>query len=71
MKMKIISYIILPTAASVLMGIAIYYSLTGLVLPLSIIYIMIPLWIIFGVIIIYWRNKYTTVTSVKELSGEK
>lgn len=71
MKMKVISYIILPTTASVLMGIAIYYSLTGLVLPLSIIYIMIPLWIIFGVIIIYWRNKYTTVTSVKELSGEK
>lgn len=71
MKMKTLSYIIAPTAGSLLMAIAIYYSLVGLTLPLSIIYIMIPVWIIVAILIIYIKKNTTTVESVKDLTGGK
>ena len=71
MKMKTLSYIIAPTAGSLLMAIAIYYSLVGLTLPLSLIYIMIPVWIIVAVVIIYIRKNTTTVESTKDLTGGK
>ena len=70
LKMKPISYIIAPTAASVLMAIAIYYSLLGLTMPLSVIYILIPAWIIIGVIIIYARRNSTNVETIEELTGD-
>ena len=71
MKMKTLSYIIAPAAGSLLMAIAIYYSLVGLTLPLSIIYIMIPVWIVISVLVIYFRRDKTRVESVKVLTGEK
>jgi amino acid transporter len=71
MKMKTLSYIIAPAAGSLLMATAIYYSLVGLTLPLSIIYIMIPVWIVISVLVIYFRRDKTRVESVKVLTGEK
>lgn len=49
-------HIIAPTAASVIMGVAIYYSLIGLTWPLSVIYIMIPAWIIISLVVVFVRR---------------
>ena len=70
MKMHILSYIVGPAIASVIMAIAIYYSLLGLTSPLSLVYIMVPLWIIVGLILIYLMRSKTRVESIKQLTGE-
>ena len=71
MKMKILSYVIAPTVGSIIMAIAIYYSLLGLTLPLSLVYILIPVWIIIAVVLTRIRRSSTTVESVSSLTGEK
>ncbi len=70
-KMKPLAYIIAPGIGSIIMAIAIYYSLVGLTMPLSIIYAMIPVWIIIGVVIIYVRRGDTKVESLEYLTGGK
>ncbi len=70
-KMKYLAYIVAPTAGSIIVVIAIYYSLIGLVLPLSMVYIMVPVWIIISIIIIYIRRKYIKVQTLDELTGAK
>lgn len=70
MKMHTLSYIVGPAIASVIMAIAIYYSLLGLTSPLSLVYIMVPLWIIVGLILIYLMRSKTSVESIKQLTGE-
>ncbi len=70
MKMHTLSYIVGPAIASVIMVIAIYYSLLGLTSPLSLVYIMVPLWIIVGLILIYLMRSKTSVESIKQLTGE-
>ena len=70
MKMHTLSYIVGPAIASVIMAIAIYYSLLGLTSPLSLVYIMVPLWIIVGLILIYLMRSKTRVESIKQLTGE-
>lgn len=63
-------HILGPGVASVLMIIAIYYSLTGLTFPLSLVYVMIPAWIIIGLSAIYLRRKKTITESVSQLMKE-
>ena len=70
MKMHTLSYIVGPAIASVIMAIAIYYSLLGLTSPLSLVYLMVPLWIIVGLILIYLMRSKTSVESIKQLTGE-
>ncbi len=71
LKMKAVSYIVGPAVASIIMIIAIYYSLVGLTLPLSLVYVLIPLWIIIGFIVVYLRRRHTNVESISELTGDK
>ena len=71
LKMNALSHIIAPTIASIIMAVAIYYSLVGLTLPLSIVYILIPVWIIIATVIIYMRKGQTKVDSIAELTGGK
>lgn len=49
-------HIVGPTAASVIMAVAIYYSLLGLTWPLSAVYIMIPVWIVVALVVVYARR---------------
>jgi amino acid transporter len=70
-KMKILSYIVAPTAATLIFAVAIYYSLLDLQSPLSLVYVIIPVWIILGLIIIFVRGKKTTVETIDELTGDR
>jgi len=65
---KILYAIVAPTIASVIMIIAIYYSLAGLAAPLNIVYIMIPSWIVISLVIIYIRRKKTAVEHYMRLT---
>ena len=65
---KILYAIIGPTIASVIMIIAIYYSLAGLTAPLNIVYIMIPSWIVISLVIIYIRRNKTAVEHYMRLT---
>jgi Amino acid transporters len=65
---KILYAIIGPTIASVIMIIAIYYSLAGLAAPLNIVYIMIPSWIVISLVIIYIRRNKTAVEHYMRLT---
>jgi len=67
--MKVLTHVVAPAIASVIMAIAIYYSLIGLTLPLSIVYILIPIWIIISVLLVYFRRNLTKVETVTELTG--
>ncbi len=69
LKVNIVSHIVAPTIASIIMIIAIYYSLVGLTMPLSLVYIIIPIWIIVSLFIVYLRRKHTKVESIQELTG--
>ncbi len=69
MRVKILAYAVGPAIASIIMIIAIYYSLLGLTMPLALVYVLIPVWIILGLIIIYLRRSKTRVESVNELMG--
>ena len=71
LKMNAAVYIVGPAVGSVIMAVAIYYSLAGLTLPLSIIYILIPAWIIISLLIVYLRRRVTKVESTVELTGGK
>ncbi len=71
LKMKPLTYIVGPTIASIILAIAIYYSLVGLTLPLSMVYILIPVWIIIAVILIRFRKNSTSVESIANLTGGK
>lgn len=70
-KMKPLTYIIAPAAGSIIMAIAIYYSLVGLTLPLSLIYIMLPAFIILSLIFIYIKRNKTNVESIESITGDK
>ena len=65
---KILYAIVAPTIASVIMIIAIYYSLAGLAAPLNIVYIMIPSWIVISLVIIYIRRNKTAVEHYMRLT---
>jgi len=65
---KILYAIVAPTIASVIMFIAIYYSLAGLTAPLNIVYIMIPSWIVISLVIIYIRRNKTAVEHYMRLT---
>lgn len=65
---KILYAIVAPTIASIIMIIAIYYSLAGLAAPLNIVYIMIPSWIIISLVIIYIRRNKTAVEHYMRLT---
>ncbi len=49
-------HVIAPGLASLIMLVAIYYSLVGLTSPLSLAYIMVPAWVVIGLALIYWRR---------------
>ncbi|MCL5789169.1 MAG: APC family permease [Candidatus Thermoplasmatota archaeon] len=66
-KINIPFHIVGPAIASVIMAIAIYYSLAGLSGPLLVADFMIVVWIILSIIIIYLRRGHTKVESVEEL----
>lgn len=66
-KINIPLHIIGPAIASVIMAIAIYYSLAGLSGPLLVADFMIVVWIILSVIIIYIRRDKLKVDSIQEL----
>ena len=68
-KIRPLTYIVGPAIGSIIMAIAIYYSLLGLTSPLSLVYIMIPVWIIIGLALIYFRKSSTSVESVRQLTG--
>jgi Amino acid transporters len=65
---KILYAIVAPTIASVIMIIAIYYSLAGLAAPLNIVYIMIPSWIVISLVIIHIRRNKTAVEHYMRLT---
>ncbi len=69
-KVYVLSYIVLPAIGTVLMAIAIYYSLIGLTSPLSLIYIMVPVWIILSLIIIYVKSSKTSIETVEQLQSD-
>jgi len=61
-------HVIGPTIASIIMVIAIYYSLAGLTGPLMVAYFMIVVWIIISLVIIFIRRKGLKVESAEELT---
>ena len=64
------THLIAPSIGSVIMIVAIYYSLLGLTYPLSLAYVMIPAWIVIGLLSIYFRRKKTKVESTDQLMEE-
>jgi amino acid transporter len=56
-EFKIITHLIGPTIASVFLIIAAYYSFIGLSWPVSIVFILIPIWIVGSLIYIYSIRK--------------
>ncbi len=67
-KINVPFHIIGPAIASIIMAIAIYYSLAGLSGPLLVADFMIVVWIVLGIIIIYARRNYLKVDTVEELT---
>lgn len=65
-QLNIVVHVIAPTAASVIMAIAIYYSLAGLTWPLSAIYIMIPVWIIISILAVYATRNRVKMDKLEE-----
>ncbi len=69
-ELKPLVHIAGPTIASGIIGIAMYYSLTGLSYPLSLIYAIIPILVVLSLFIIYiMRNRsirMDTFTGVKQ-----
>ncbi len=59
--LNIVKHVVGPTIASIIMIVAIYYSLLGLTWPLSVVYIMIPGWIVFALIWTFVRRKKVTM----------
>ncbi len=70
-KINILSHIIGPSIASIIMIIAIYYSLAGLTGPMMAVYALIPAWLIISIIIIYVRRNKTKVETVDELKARE
>jgi len=66
-KINILVHIVAPSIASVIMIIAIYYTLAGLTGPMSAVYVLIAAWIIISLIIIHIRRNKTKVETVDEL----
>ena len=66
-KINILVHIVAPSIASVIMIIAIYYTLAGLTGPMSAVYVLIAAWIIIGLIIVHIRRNKTKVETVDEL----
>lgn len=66
-----VTHIIAPTAASVMIGIAIYYSLIDLVWPLSAAYIFLPGLIILAIIITYSRKNKVRMDTIKQEDSER
>ncbi|MEM4597554.1 MAG: APC family permease, partial [Thermoplasmata archaeon] len=68
-KINILSHIIGPSIASIIMIIAIYYSLAGLTGPMMAVYVLVPAWLIISIIVIYIRRNKTKVETVDELTA--
>jgi len=66
-KINILVHIVAPSIASVIMIIAIYYTLAGLTGPMSAVYVLIAAWIIISLIIVHIRRNKTKVETVDEL----
>ena len=66
-----VTHIIAPTAASVMIGIAIYYSLIDLVWPLSAAYIFLPGLIILAIIITYSRKNKVQMDTIEQEDSER
>lgn len=69
-KINILVHIVAPSIASVIMIIAIYYTLAGLTGPMSAVYVLIAAWIIIGLIIVHIRRNKTKVETVDELMAK-
>jgi len=54
--MNIVSHVVAPTLGSIIMAVAIYYSLQGLTGPLEAVLVMIPAWILISLGIVYVRR---------------
>ncbi len=67
-KINVLTHVVLPSIASIIMIVAIYYSLAGLTGPFVAVYVMVPAWIILSIIIIYIRRNKTKVETVEELT---
>ena len=63
---KILTHFVAPTIASVLMVVAIYYSLLGLTWPLSIAYYMIPAWIVIAVAVTFVRRNKLKMDRIED-----
>ncbi|MEM3753981.1 MAG: APC family permease, partial [Candidatus Micrarchaeaceae archaeon] len=68
-KINILSHIIGPSIASIIMIIAIYYSLAGLTGPMMAVYVLVPAWLIISLALIYIRRNRTKVETVEELTA--
>ena len=66
-----VTHIIAPTAASVMIGIAIYYSLIDLVWPLSAAYIFLPRLIILAIVITYSRKNKVQMDTIEQEDSER
>ena len=67
---NILVHIVAPSIASVIMIIAIYYTLAGLTGPMSAVYVLIAAWIIISLIIVHIRRNKTKVETVDELMAK-
>lgn len=68
-KQNFLITVVGPSIASIITAIAIYYSLLGLTFPISLVYILIPVWIILGLLVILLRRHKTRVEELGELTG--
>ena len=66
-----LTHIIAPTAASVMIGIAIYYSLIDLVWLLSVAYIFLPGLIILAVIVTYSRKNKVQMDNIEQEDSDR
>ncbi|MCL4448068.1 MAG: APC family permease [Thermoplasmatales archaeon] len=68
-ELKILPHIIVPTISSILFLIGGYYSVLGLAWPISLVYYVIPIWVVFGIIFTYINRK--KILTDKPLEIEK
>jgi hypothetical protein len=66
-----VTHILAPTAASMIIGIAIYYSLIDLVWPLSSAYIFLPVLLILAIVITYYMRHNNVKMDTIDEENEK
>ncbi|MEM3828751.1 MAG: APC family permease [Conexivisphaerales archaeon] len=69
-QLKIIPHIVLPAISTATFIFAGYYSVLGLSWPLSLVYYVIPIWIILGLIYIYLRRKKIKMDELETANKE-